>query len=146
VLTDVKKIITARHHDGRIIADYTFLPHLCSAYFNNSQMGFSPEDYGITVYIPMQDWPNPSSNNVIAYDLYWKKPLPSRWIKYEKAEEYYCVKLAIPRKYVTLSSNIWGVIFNTRKSLQPLDSNEDYDKLIEIFNRIHQPQATGELH
>lgn len=106
VLADVKKSLAAR--------DLTDHP-VQSAQFEPGQEGFPADQFGVTVLIPRKSWPRPAGGNVEILDSVWEAPLKSS-CKIEIEDEFYRVRMTIPRSLLDYTGSQLTVYFDTEKS------------------------------
>lgn len=102
VMPDRKKEITIMDLNGETIE---------SAYLQADQFGVSPLKYGLRVYIPRLNWPEPSIEGVEIFDRRWR-PIDSQ-SSIEEFGEFYKVTFLIPRGELDASMREWYIVVGT---------------------------------
>jgi hypothetical protein len=103
VLADLERSIHVVDHTDRPIA---------SAYIRKEQYGYPGDHYGITVYIPIAEWPAAGQANVEVFDSFWGVPL-KKSCEITTTEEFYCARMTITRKALKWSGADLCVVFRT---------------------------------
>lgn len=104
VLADLERNIYVLDHTDKQIS---------SAYIRKDQYGYPGDHYGITVYIPIVQWPDAKAENVEVFDSFWGTPM-KKSCEITTAEEFYCVRMTITRKALKWSGSDLYVVFKTR--------------------------------
>ncbi len=108
---------------------------LTSVYFRRDQFGFKPDEFGITAFIPVVDWPNPGEKRVNVFDptgfFGWSVPL-ARSAQHEVVDGFYRVRLAISRKAHGLSGSMLVVMFDNRKPAESVSDEQAATMLAEL--------------
>jgi hypothetical protein len=111
------------------------LVRISSAYCHVDQYGFSPQVFGITVFIPRKVWAKPDPGSVRVYDPFWGV-LPQGKVEIEIVEDFYRVRLAVTRKGYDWLSDTFAVMFgNLAKPGKP--------RLEAFLAPLHEPPTTG---
>ncbi|NLI79978.1 MAG: hypothetical protein GX442_26470 [Candidatus Riflebacteria bacterium] len=109
---------------------------LKSAYFEAGQYGFAGNEYGFTVYVPRQLWPQPAQKRVQIVDGFWGATWKT-WAKFEKIDEFYRIKVAMERKAVKWGPQFY-VVIDTSKPVKPSVTQQWFDRLARLES---DPQA-----
>ncbi|MBF0500546.1 MAG: hypothetical protein HQM09_10460 [Candidatus Riflebacteria bacterium] len=134
ILSDIPKSIS--------IEDWNEVP-LTAAYFLTDQYGFAPDAFGITVYIPIEAWPNASLQRVLLFDEFLGKL--NVVTSLDKTDDFYCLKFVIPRKTFGQTSNRLHVVFDTRVPVTP-KASEVWLSRLERLEKTDKPSQREEVY
>ena len=107
-LRDQEKKFSIRDLRGHIID---------SAFLRTDQFGFEPNLFGITIFIPIKDWPQATPERMDVFDGFWGIPLKTS-CEITTVEEFYQIRITITRRAVTWTTYEMDIVFNTKEKLE----------------------------
>ncbi|MBF0406734.1 MAG: hypothetical protein HQM10_05250 [Candidatus Riflebacteria bacterium] len=117
VLEDIRKQIVVYSFIGEPIK---------SAYYDDRQFGYSPNDYGLSVYVPKKAWPKPSDTGIKIIEDVWGSQINYTCKISSEMSDFHEAKLTIPRGYLMTSGKRLLVMIDTSGSIP---DNEDEPEL-----------------
>jgi hypothetical protein len=127
-----------------------------SAYARVDQYGFSGDRFGMTIFIPVEDWPVPSSEKVEVLEPFWGLPF-KKTCEIQTIEQFYQVKLSISRDALEWCSGDLVVLFKNKvekdlhiaqarlKNLNNLNQSKNYQAEIRLAKFIASSYQFDEL-